>query len=152
MRINNRRAKYDYYLGDKIVAGIVLGAVEVISIRNQRVSIKDSFVDIKDGEAWLRNLQIFKLKDQVLKEQKNSSYKLLLTKAQIKKLTSVLSSSNTTIVPLSLLITSKYIKVEIASAVGKKKTDKREVLKKKESQLAINRQLKKKQAYKKDKF
>ncbi len=140
--INNRRAGYDYYLGEKIVAGIVLSGTEVSNIRNQRVSLKNTFVSVRDGDANLRNLQIFKLKDQDARTLKQTSHRLLLTKAQIKKFQTSLEGKNNAIVPIRLIL-GKYIKIEIALASGKKQFDKRETIKKRQSDLNIKRHLKK---------
>lgn len=140
--IDNRRARYDYHLGEKIVAGIVLSGAEVVNIRNQRVSLKNAFVNIKDGDAYLHNLQIFTLKDQSPSSLKQTSHRLLLTKPQIRKLENELESKNSTVVP-TRLISGRYIKIEIAPAKGKKQFDKREVIKKRQSDLSIKRQLKK---------
>ena len=140
--ISNRRVSYDYHLGDKIVAGIVLSGVEVSNIRNQRVSLKNAFVSIKDGDADLRNLQIFKLKDQDTRTLKQTSHRLLLTKAQIKKFQTSLEGKNNAIVPIRLIL-GKHIKIEIALASGKKQFDKRETIKKRQSDLNIKRHLKK---------
>ena len=140
--INNRRAKYDYHLGKKIIAGIALTGPEVISIRHHRVSLKNTYVSIKDNSAWLQNLQIFTLQDQTDKEQQRNTHRLLLTKSQLRSLQASLNNKNNTIIPIRLIL-NKYIKIEIAPALGKRQYDKREVLKKRESESAIKRRLKK---------
>ena len=140
--INNQRARYDYHLSDKIVAGISLSGPEVIGIRNQRVSLKNAFINIKGGNVWLQNLQIFKLKDHPAGKQKQTAHQLLLTKAQIKKLQNGLESKYNTIVPIKIIL-GDLIKIEIALGLGKRRYDKRESIKARESELRIKRHLRK---------
>ena len=138
--INNRRAHFDYSLGDKIVAGLVLTGREVMHIRHQRVSLKNAFVRVDDRGIWLKNLQIFALKNQAPLTG-NNQQQLLLTKAQIRTLRKNLQEKYNTIIPLKLIL-GRYIKLEIAPGIGRKRYDKRELLKKRSSQLKIKRQLK----------
>ncbi len=142
--ITNRRAKYDYQLSEKIVAGIALSAGEVRHVRDQRVSIKNAFINIKGNEVWLQNMEIFYRPNELAGQRQNESHRLLLTKSQIKKLRASLSESNT-IVPLRLILGGRYIKMEIAAALGKKKYDKRETIKQRDTQRDIKRELKKRQ-------
>ena len=137
--INNRRAAYDYHLGDKIVAGLALKGHEVKNIREQRVSLKNAFVNLQDGEAWLKNLQISPLSSA--QPPTRDRQKLLLTKAQIKKLQAALSQQYNTLVILRLIL-GKHIKIEIAPGLGKKKYDKRQSIKQKDSQKKIRQRIK----------
>lgn len=136
--ISNRRAGYDYDLGQKVVAGIALKGFEVAAVRRQRVSLKGAFVDVKDGQVWLRNLEVFNPGNQA--NATATAHRLLLTKPQIRKLKASLEAKNNTIVPTRLIL-DKHIKVELAPAKGRRRHDKREAIKKRESDRRIRRTL-----------
>jgi SsrA-binding protein len=116
----NRRARYDYHLGDELECGLVLNGDEVRLIRDHHVQLKGSFVTIKDGELWLNNL--------TLGAETARNLKLLATKKQIEALKRE-KVSGKTIVPTKLLAGGRYIKLKIALATGKKKYDKRQTIK-----------------------
>lgn len=131
-KIQNRRARFDYELGSEIVAGIVLNGRETKSLRLGHGHLRGSYVNIKNGEVWLTNATItsspgFKLEDT----EQTRERKLLLKKNEIDKL---LESKNQgkTIVPTEFLIGGRFIKIKIASGKGKKKYDKRELIKKRD--------------------
>lgn len=113
----NRRASYDYNLGDELSVGMVLSGLEVRAIRDHHVQLKGSFVTIKDGELWLNNL--------TLGSETARNIKLLATKKQIASLARA-KQDGQTIVPTKLFGGSRYIKLNIAPATGKKKYDKRQ--------------------------
>lgn len=147
--ILNRRAKFDYELSEEITAGMSLRGVEVRAIRDGRVSLKGSFVTIRYGkkgpELWLNNAS-FSLKNQgegVAKSDTidTSPKKLLLHKKQIENFEKE-KQSGWTIVPIKILTGGKFIKLVIASGKGKKKYDKREALKKRQSERENARMLK----------
>ena len=119
----NRRAHYDYTLGDELVVGMNLSGLEVRSIRDHHVQLKGSFVTIKDGELWLNNL--------TLGADTARNIKLLATKKQIASLERE-KVAGSTIVPIRLLGGNRYIKLVIAVGKGKKKYDKRETIKKRD--------------------
>lgn len=119
----NRRAHYDYTLGDELVVGMALSGPEVRSIRDHHVQLKGSFVTIKDGELWLNNL--------TLGADTARNIKLLATKKQITSLDRE-KVAGSTIVPVRLHGGSRYIKLVIAIGKGKKKYDKRETIKKRD--------------------
>lgn len=119
----NRRARYDYALGDELVVGMQLAGPEVRSIRDHHVQLKGSFVTIKDSELWLNNL--------TLGADTARNIKLLATKKQIASLEKE-KVAGSTIVPVRLLGGSRYIKLVIAVGKGKKKYDKRETIKKRD--------------------
>ncbi|MBR3135314.1 SsrA-binding protein [Candidatus Saccharibacteria bacterium] len=121
----NRRATFDYHLGDKLSVGMVLKGPMVRSIRDHHVQLKGSFVTIKDGELWLNNL--------TLGSETAENIKLLATKKQINALLKEKEKlGNATIVPVKLHGGSRYIKLDIALGQGKKKYDKRQSIKKKD--------------------
>lgn len=119
----NRRARYDYTLGDELVVGMALAGPEVRSIRDHHVQLKGAFVTIRDGELWLNNL--------TLGAETARNIKLLATKKQIASLERQ-KVAGCTIVPVRLLGGSRYIKLVIAVGKGKKKYDKRETIKKRD--------------------
>jgi len=119
----NRRARYDYTLGDELVVGMELKGPEVRSIRDHHVQLKGSFVTIKDNELWLNNL--------TLGADTARNIKLLATKKQIASLDRE-KIAGSTIVPVKLLAGGRYIKLTIAVGKGKKKYDKRETIKKRD--------------------
>ena len=119
----NRRAHYDYQLGDELVCGMSLSGDEVRLIRDHHVQLKGSFVTIRNGELWLNNL--------TLGAETARSIKLLATKKQIAALERE-KVTGSTIVPVRLLGGSRHIKLVIAVGKGKKKYDKRETIKKRD--------------------
>lgn len=119
----NRRAHYDYQLGDELSVGMVLSGPEVRSIRDHHVQLKGSFVTIRNGELWLNNL--------TLGADTARNIKLLATKKQIHALEKE-KIAGSTIVPVRLLGGSRHIKLVIAVGKGKKKYDKRETIKKRD--------------------
>ena len=119
----NRRAHYDYVLGDELSVGMVLSGPEVRSIRDHHVQLKGSFVTIRDNELWLNNL--------TLGADTARNIKLLATKKQIAALERE-KIAGSTIVPVKLLGGGRHIKLVIAVGKGKKKYDKRETIKKRD--------------------
>ena len=130
----NRRARFDYALGEEIVAGLVLTGPEVRAARDGHIQLKGAFVSIKDGELWLNNAS-FSLK---LNERGASSRtvdtrarKLLASRKQI-DMFNASRADGMTIVPTKLLTTGRFIKVVIALGKGKKHWDKRETIKRRD--------------------
>lgn len=116
----NRRARYDYALGDELVCGMSLSGPEVRLIRDHHVQLKGSFVTIKNNELWLNNL--------TLGADTARNIKLLVTKKQLMSLARD-RQDGYTIVPVRLNGGSRHIKLTIATARGKKKYDKRQAIK-----------------------
>jgi SsrA-binding protein len=137
-KIQNRRARYDYELGDEIVAGIVLSGKETKALRLGHGHLRGAYVTLKDGEVWLINATITSFPGATIDESDQTrSRKLLLKKREIQKLESVKQQGNT-IVPLELLTGGRFIKVRIASGRGKKRYDKRQVLKARDDKRAAS--------------
>lgn len=131
--IENRKARFDYFIEDSIVCGLVLAGTEVKSIRTGRAQLKDSFARIEKGEAWLYNCNISPYqygnrfnKDPIRKR------KLLLNKKEILKLYQRVKEKNYVLVPLKIFFLRNWAKVEIGLGRSKKVYDKRETIKKKE--------------------
>lgn len=142
----NKKAFHDYFIEDRYEAGIVLEGSEVKAIRAGRVNLKDSFVKIIKGEAFLLNAHISHLDttNPYYKPDERRARKLLLHRKQIDKLLGTTSKEGYTIVPLTLYFNHKnWAKLEIALAKGKQLHDKRESLKRKvlekEAQMAMKR-------------
>ena len=119
----NRRASYDYHLGDDLSVGMSLTGPEVRLIRDHHVQLKGSFVTIRSHELWLNNL--------TLGSETARNIRLLATKKQIAALERQ-KIDGSTIVPVKLLAGGRYIKLVIAVGKGKKKYDKREAIKKRD--------------------
>ena len=119
----NRKAKFDYILGDELTVGMVLSGPEVRAIRDHHVQLKGSIVTVRTGELWLNNL--------TLGADTARNIKLLATRKQITALERE-KVAGSTIVPVKLLGGSRHIKLVIAVGKGKKKYDKRETIKKRD--------------------
>ncbi len=129
----NRKARHEYDIFDTLEAGIVLLGPEVKSIREGRINIKDGYIDIRDGEAWLQNVHIspYPYATNTAKPDPLRARKLLLHKQEIKRLSGKVKERGFTLIPLKVYISRGKVKIEIALAKGKKLYDKREALKRK---------------------
>ena len=119
----NRKARYDYVLGDELTCGMVLVGPEVRAIRDHHVQLKGSFVTLRGEELWLNNL--------TLGAETARNIKLLATRKQITALMRE-KQSGLSLVPVKLLGGARHIKLVIAVGKGKKKYDKRESIKKRD--------------------
>ena len=123
----NKKARHDYLLGDTYEAGIQLVGTEVKSLRAGRASLVDGFAEVRNGEAWLRNVHIPEYEQgSWTNHEPRRSRKLLLKKDQLRKLIKATKEKGTTIVPVSLYFKDGFAKVEIAVATGKQAHDKRQ--------------------------
>ena len=141
----NKKAYHDYEILEKFEAGIVLKGSEVKGVRAGRVNLKDSFVKLVKGEAFLFNAHIGKLETthHYYGHEERGSRKLLLHKKQIVKLAEAVEKEGHTIVPLQMYFNNRnIIKIEIAIARGKKLHDKRADMKEKDMKRDIERALK----------
>lgn len=140
----NKRARFDYEIQEKYECGIELLGTEVKAVRTGKASLLGSFVIIRGGEAFLINANIQPYQEinapQGYDPLRNR--RLLLTKKEIKELSETEANKSLTIVPLSLYSKNRKIKVEIAIARGKKKFDKRETIKKRETDIELRREYK----------
>jgi len=130
---NNKKASHLYFLDDKFEAGIVLKGTEIKSIRAGRVNIQDSFVRIKNGEAFIINMHIATYKEgNIFNHGETRERKLLMHKKEIMKLHGAIQKENKTVVPTKVYLKNGLCKVEVALAKGKKLHDKRQSLKEKD--------------------
>jgi SsrA-binding protein len=125
---DNRRARFNYEIGDTLEAGIALTGTEVKSLRGGKATIAESYADAKDGELWLINANIPEyLQANRFNHTPKRPRKLLLHKRQIARLAGAVEREGMTIVPLKLYFNERgRAKVELAIARGKKLHDKRE--------------------------
>lgn len=141
MEISNRKAYFEYSILQKYTAGIVLTGTEIKSIRAGKASFNDSYCLLFNGELFLRSLHIAEYSlGGIYNHEPTRERKLLLRKAELKKLESKMKEKGYTIVPLRIFIASNgFAKVEIALAKGKKLHDKRESIKTRETDREIRR-------------
>jgi SsrA-binding protein len=130
----NRRAFHDYFIDEKMEAGLALTGTEVKSLREGRANLQDGYVAIDGGEAWLFNVHVspytagsYNNPDPTRKR------KLLLHKRQIARIAGKIQRSGATCVPLSLYFKGPRVKAEIALVTGKKLHDKRETIRRREA-------------------
>jgi len=127
MIIKNRRASFDYFLKEKIEAGISLEGWEVKSIRAGKISISESYITIRDNQVYLFGCHIIPL-SQASSHQKNDPTrirKLLLNKREIIRLTNAVERDGYTCISVQMYWKNGKVKLEIATSVGKKAYDKR---------------------------
>ena len=139
----NREALHDYAVEDRFEAGIVLTGSEIKSIRTTgRVSLREGFVRVKDGEAWLEGVHIAPYEHSTyLNHEPDRPRKLLLHKAELKQLGMRTQASGYTVVPLHLYLKNGRAKVEVGLARGRRQYDKRQAIAERESKREIARQL-----------
>lgn len=134
----NKRANYDYTVTDKLVAGIVLSGAEVKSIKAGHISLKGSYITIKDSEAYLTGAHVTPYNQASMQGEPARSRKLLLHRKQINELLGD-KTSGLVAVPLAVLQDKSLIKIEIGVGRGKKRYDKREVIKKRDQERDARR-------------
>lgn len=140
---NNRKAFYEYHILEEFDAGIVLLGSEVKSIRMNNVTLSDSFIYIKDGEVWIKNLRVARYAQSHRLEvhDENRDKKLLLTKKQIEKIGKSLHDTGITCIPLSIFVKNNRIKIKIGVAKGKKLWDKRSSIKERDIKRDLQRSI-----------
>ena len=141
--VKNRKAFHDYFIEDRFEAGLVLLGTEIKSIRNGKVQIKEAYISLIDGEAFIKGMHI------ALYEQGNRfnhdetrDRKLLLHKHEIQKLQKAVQLQGYTIVPLAIHLSKGRAKIEIATAKGKHLFDKRAVEKERSMKREVEKALK----------
>jgi len=140
----NRKARFNYEILEKYEAGIELLGVEVKSVRGGRMSLEGAFVIVRGGETYLINSSIppYQPKNAPKDYDPLRNRKLLLTKKEMSRLAGSEKNRSLTIVPIAVYNKGRKIKVEIALVKGKKKYDKRETIKKRDTDREIRREYK----------
>ena len=129
---NNKKAYHDYFIDEKYEAGIALHGTEVKSLRMGKCSIKESFITINRGEVLIQHMHISPYeKGNIFNKDPLRTRKLLLHKAEIRKLENQVKMKGYTIMPLKVYLKGSLVKVEIGLARGKKLYDKRQDIAKK---------------------
>lgn len=141
IQIKNRKAGHEYELLEKFEAGLMLKGTEIKSIREGKASVQEAYCFLRDGEAFVKSMNISPYSQASFSSHESTrDRKLLLKKKELEKLKTKTEEKGLTIVPLRIFINNRgYAKLEIALARGKKLFDKRESIKKKEQ----DRELKK---------
>ncbi|NJB82373.1 SsrA-binding protein SmpB [Wenyingzhuangia aestuarii] len=142
INIQNKRARFEYEILDKYVAGLVLTGTEIKSIRLSKARITDSFCEFNEsGELFAINMFIEEyLYGNAYNHKPKSSRKLLLNKKELKKLNKEVQTGGLTIVPLKMFLNDKGLaKLEIALCKGKKLYDKRQTIKDRDNKISLDR-------------
>jgi SsrA-binding protein len=140
-KIVNRRARYDYELGDSLVVGLELSGAETKALRMGHGQLRGSYVNVLNDELWLVGAQITSTSAVPISEdQQVRSRKLLAKRREIDSLIAARQAGNT-IVPLELLTRGRYIKMRISVGRGKKRYDKRETIKRRQQEREAKRSL-----------
>ncbi|WP_203293008.1 SsrA-binding protein SmpB [Luteirhabdus pelagi] len=140
VNIKNRKARYEYEILDKYVAGIVLAGTEIKAIREGKASIAESFCEFQNNELFVINMTVQEYSHATdFNHQPKSERKLLLNRNELKKLEKEVRNSGLTIIPLRLFTNDRGLaKLQIALCKGKKEYDKRETIKKRESKRRLD--------------
>ena len=140
---NNKKARHDYFVEDSFEAGIVLHGTEVKSLRQGHCSIKEAFIDIDNGEAFIHQMHISPYeKGNIFNKDPLRPKKLLMHKSEIRKLVGKIAEQGYTLVPVEVYFKGSLVKVQIALAKGKKLYDKRQDIAKKDMRREAERDFK----------
>ena len=130
IEIRNKKAYFDYTVLEELEAGISLVGTEIKSVRKGSVDLKDSFITIKNGEAFILNMYIAKYEEgNIFNHDERRTRKLLLHKKEITKLKEKVSTEGLTLIPLKLYFKKNHVKVLVGLCKGKKLYDKRASIK-----------------------
>src|SRR6266516_3312281 len=130
----NRRAYHDFFIDEKYEAGVMLTGTEIKSVRNGRANLRDGFVRIDNGEAWLENVHISPYAQGNL-----MNHDPMRHRKQISSLIGKVKQKGYTLIPLRIYITGNHAKVEVGLARGKRQYDKREAIAEREAKREIAR-------------
>jgi len=141
---SNRRAKFNYEIIEYLEAGISLKGSEIKSVREGKVNISEGYVQIREAGAWLHNVHIASYQPAGNNNQHNATRpkRLLLHKKEQTRIRLKIDKQKLTVIPTSMYIKGRLAKVEIAVGKGRRKFDKRDLIKKRESDREINRSIK----------
>jgi SsrA-binding protein len=141
--VENRRARHDYHLLERVEAGLVLTGTEVKSLRDGRASLQQAYADVREGEAWLLGAHI-SVYDQgnIANHDPDRARKLLLHKKELASLAAKVAQRGLTLVPTKLYFKDGRVKIELALARGKEQRDKRRDIAKREADRDMQRAVK----------
>ena len=140
---DNRRARHDYHLVDRLEAGLVLTGTEVKSLRDGRAVLTGAYADVCDGEAWLHGAEIAVYENgNRANHEPTRPRKLLLHRREIDRLYGQVREKGLTVVPTKLYFKDGRVKVELALARGKDVRDKRRTIADRDARRQIERELK----------
>ncbi len=141
---DNRQARFEYEILETYEVGVELRGTEVKSIRQGKANLRDGFALIRNGEAWLHNVHIspHSTSSQIVNHEPRRTRKLLLHSQEIRKLIGQVEQKGLTLVPLKMYLKRGWVKLTLGLAKGKKLHDKRETLKRKQSDREIQRAMK----------
>ena len=138
----NRRARHDYFVEEKIEAGIILTGTEIKSIRAGRVNLKDGFAEVLDGEMWLNAVHISPYEQgNRFNHEPLRRRKLLLHRSEIVKLAAKVQKQGMTLIPLKIYLVRGMAKLELGLCRGKKLYDKRDDMAARDARREIDRSL-----------
>ena len=139
----NRKAHFEYFLSDFLEAGIELVGTEIKSIRSGKVNLKDTYVNIKNGEAFVYGMHISPYEfGNIFNKDPIRPRRLLVHKREIMRMLGLIKQQGLTLIPLSLYFKGSLVKVQVGLCKGKKLYDKRAVAAKKDADRNIDRALK----------
>ena len=141
--VDNRRARHDYHLSDRVEAGVVLTGTEVKSLRGGEATLRQAYAEVRDGEAWLLGAEIATYDHgNRANHEPTRPRKLLLHRREIERLASSVAEKGFTLVPTRLYFRDGRVKVELALAKGKEVRDKRRDIAARDARRQIERELK----------
>lgn len=136
----NRKAYHDYHIEEAVESGIALLGTEVKSLREGRAHLKDSYVILKSGEAFLLNCHISPYSHgNIMNHEPLRTRKLLMHRKEIDRLRGKVEGKGFTLIPLKLYFKDSFVKVEIGLARGKKLFEKRDTIKEREAKREIEK-------------
>jgi SsrA-binding protein len=144
----NRKAFHDYFIEERVEAGIILTGTEIKSVRNSRVNLKDSYARLENGEVWLYQMHISPYEQgNRFNHDPLRKRKLLLHHSEIIKLIGRIQLQGLTLVPLKIYLKHGLAKIELAVCRGKKNYDKRQDMAEKDAKREIERHLRERNKY-----
>ena len=141
--VDNRRARHEYHLSDRVEAGLVLAGTEVKSLRAGEATLQRAYAEVRDGEAWLVGLHVPEYSEgNRANHDPDRPRKLLLHRREIDRLAAAVAEKGFTLVPTRLYFRDGRVKVELALARGKELRDKRRDVADRDARRQIERELK----------
>jgi SsrA-binding protein len=141
--VDNRRARHEYHLSDRVEAGLVLQGTEVKSLRGGQATLQQAYAELRDGEAWLVGLHVPEYSQgNIANHEPDRPRKLLLHRKEIERLQTGVAEKGFTVVPTRLYFKDGRVKVELALAKGKELRDKRRDIAARDAKRQMERELK----------